>query len=43
MEFKGLKIDFSALAALVTAITATYLAIKGKKQNNKKKKEEEND
>ena len=41
MEFGSFKIDLSALAALVTAITTVIFAVKGKKLNNKKKKEEQ--
>ena len=41
MEFKGFKIDLSALALLVTAIGAAYGTIKGVKLRDKKKKERE--
>lgn len=41
MEFKGLKIDLNALAALMTAIGGLWMAIKGAKQ--RKKNKEDND
>lgn len=44
MEFRGLKIDFTALAALIGSISSLYLVIKGTKQRKRdnKKKEEDN-
>ena len=43
MEFNGFKIDLQALAVLVTAITAGYMAIKGVRMRDKKKKERQDD
>ncbi len=41
MKFYGVEINIEALTALIGAITALYMTIKGKKQNKKNK--EEND
>lgn len=41
MEFRGLKIDINALAALVTALGGLVMVIKGASQR-KKKKEKDN-
>ena len=41
MEFKGLKIDIEAIAALVTAVSGLILLIRGKQQKKKKEKEDE--
>lgn len=43
MEFKGLKIDFMALAAAITAIAALWTAVKGAKNKEKKRVEKENE
>lgn len=40
MEFNGFKIDFNALAMLVTAITAAYATIKGVQARKKKERED---
>lgn len=41
MEFHGLKIDFNALAALVTAIGGLLMVIKGAKQRKKKSEDKD--
>jgi len=41
VEFKGLKIDIEAIAALVTAVSGLILLIRGKQQKKKKEKEDE--
>jgi len=35
MEYKGFKIDFTALAALVGAVGGLLMAIKGRKQQKR--------
>ena len=40
MEFHGFKIDFNALAMLVTACTAAYATVKGVKARQKKERED---
>lgn len=43
MEFGALKIDLTALAALVTALGTVYAAYKGREQNKNVKRKQNNE